>query len=193
MSRFHLVSPNRMVCQQCVLAAKKANSILFCIKSVQQIRAGERGTLVRCIWSAGSRSGPLRYWRAWNICPLGKGWEKWNCLAWRGESSGRAGKSHQCISICEGRVQIRQTQALLSGGLQHEAMGTSWNTGGSPWTLENTFSWWGWLSTGTVCPGRFGVTTLGDFQKASGHIPGSRKHCLSWGPGPDNLQTFLPI
>ena len=34
------------------------------------------------------------------------------------------------------------------------AMGTNWNTGGSLWTSGNTFSLWGWSSTGTSCPER---------------------------------------
>lgn len=86
-----------MLCQQCVLAAKEANSILFCIRSVQQIKGGDRAAQAWCIRSTGSRSGPPRYWRAWNISPLRKGWEKWNCLAWREESWGEA--SSVCINM----------------------------------------------------------------------------------------------
>ena len=36
-----------------------------------------------------------------------------------------------------------------------DTVGTDRNTGGSLWTSGNTFSLWGWLSTGTGCPGKW--------------------------------------
>ena len=76
-----------------------------------------------------------------------------------------------------------------------EAMGTNWNTGGSLWTSGNTFSLWGWWSTGTGCPGRLWSLHPWRYSKAiwtwswamrSGHP------CLSRGFGPGALQRSPP-
>lgn len=48
-----------------------------------------------------------------------------------------------------------------------EAKGTNRNTG-SVWTSGNTFSLWGWPSTGVGCK----VSLLGDILKMSEHRPG---------------------
>ena len=63
--------------------------------------------------------------------------------------------------------------ALFRGAPWQDQRQWAWNTGGSLWTSGNTFSLWGWLSTGTGCPERCVESLLlGYIQNPSGHGPG---------------------
>lgn len=53
------------------------------------------------------------------------------------------------------REHVKRTEpgsAQWYSTMGQEAMGKTWNIGGSLWTLEITLSLWGWQSTGTCCP-----------------------------------------
>lgn len=65
------------------------------------------------------------------------------------------------------------------------ATGANWNTGGSLSTSGNT-SLWGWLISGTGCPGD--IFKLGDTKKPSGH--GSNSPCWRKGPAVDIHQSL---
>ena len=55
--------------------------------------------------------GSKRWWRAWSISCMRKGWEPWGCSAWRREDAG----SHQCSSISKVWESSAWGQALFSG------------------------------------------------------------------------------
>lgn len=56
--------------------------------------------------------------------------------------------SYQCLQIPEGRVQREQSQAHFNGAQWQDQRQRPQRTSG------NTFSLWGWQSTGTGCPKR---------------------------------------
>ena len=110
-----------------------------------------------------------------------RGWESWDFSAWRRESS--EGISSTCTNTWR-----KSAQTGGAGSFQWcpvtgpEAMGTSWNIGGSLWISGNTFLLWGWLSTGTGCPERFWSLLPWGYSKAiwiRSWATGSRWPCLS--------------
>lgn len=62
-------------------------------------------------WKESSR-GPPRQTRAWSNSAVGRGWEGWDCSAWRTAGSGRL---QQCVWTPRGRLQRRRSQAPFSG------------------------------------------------------------------------------
>lgn len=52
------------------------------------------------------------WWRRdWSTSSVRKGWERWDCSAWKWEG---LGESHQCLYILERKVQRGQSLALFS-------------------------------------------------------------------------------
>ena len=89
--------------QQRALTAKKANSLLDCIR--ESIASRSRAlifslcsALVRHFWGPSTREtrtywsksseGLWRWSSDWSICRVRTGWESWDCSAWRREGSG---------------------------------------------------------------------------------------------------------
>ena len=57
---------------------------------------------------------PQKWLRDWIISPMRKGWERWDCSAWRRKDWG--GISPVYVNTCrKGRVQTRWRQAFFSG------------------------------------------------------------------------------
>ena len=68
-------------------------------------------------------------------------------------------------------------------------------TGSSVWTWRRTFSLWGWLSTGTGCPGRLWILLLWRYSKFTRMWSCAacfRWPCFSRGVGLDDPQRSLP-
>jgi len=192
-----MVDTRPNVSQQCALAAKGSDT-LSC-----QSQARWSFLSIKYWWShtssAVSSSGLLRktetwaYWResndglqgrlrVWSISLVRKGWDSWGCLAQRRYGSGG---SYQHVQVPEGRVQ----RGSVAGP---EAMGTTWNTGGSLWTSGKGFWQWGWLSTGTVAQGGCGV--FADIPKPSRQALGQPiLHGLTRAGGLDQMTSRGPF
>ena len=106
------------------------------------------------------------------------------------------GISSMCINTWRDGVKKTEPDSFQRCPVTgQEAMGTNWNTGGSPWTSGNTFSLWGWPSIGTGCPERLWSLCPWRYSEVVctwSWATGSRWLCLSRGIGPDDLWRPLP-
>ena len=92
-----------------------------------------------------SNEGPQWWWRDWRTSHKRKGWERWDCSAWRIEGSGKIWRENAR------RIEPSSFQCcLVIRGYQHKLKHSRF-----PLNIRKHFFFvWGWLNTGTGCPGR---------------------------------------
>lgn len=98
--------------------------------------------------------GPWKGLRPWSFYSLRTGWESWDCSVQRGEGS--QGTSPICANIWRESVEEMAPglfQYFPVTGQDTTSMNSA-SRGGTTWAPSNTFSLWGWPSTGMGCPGR---------------------------------------
>lgn len=199
--------------QQCALAARRAKSILSCTTKSTARRSVEGilalySALVRQAWSTASKSGlPSTretgiYWREtserpqrksidWSICHTRRGWESWDCSAWRREGSQRT------LSMCKNTWGRCKEDGRLfqwcpvTGGNGHKLnhMKFHWNKI-NHFLLWGWYNYWNWLFSEVV-----DSRSLGDTQNPTRHSagqPSAPDPAVSRGEGLDDLQRPLP-
>lgn len=116
---------------------------------------------------------------------MGRGWESWGCLCWRGE--GGRGTVPVCTDTWWGEWR-RGSQALLSGA-QRPGSGLAEMQEIPFKRKECFFPLWGWSNREAGC----GISILGDIRNPTAGHPA----CCGWpsseqGAGPDELWRCLP-
>ena len=114
-----------------------------------------------------SNKGPPRWWRDWSTSPVRRGWESWDCSAWRRGVLRRI-SSVSMNTWREGAMRTKPGSCQWRPVPGQEAVDTKWNTGGSLWTPENTSV----LCTGSGCPESLWGLLPRDLHKSPGHGPG---------------------
>lgn len=126
-------------------------------------------------------------------------YETWDCTTWRRLRRG----SHQCLQISEWRACRGQTQSLFRGQTQSFFSNAQWQYQ-RQWAqavhrwfclnIEDTFSMWEWLSTGTVSQRSCGVSIHRDILNAGGHGPSNQFYVTLLGTGSlDKITSRRPF
>jgi len=143
-----------------------------------------------------SNEGPPRWRRDWSVTAVRKGWESWDCSAWRREGAGDLFNVYN--HLYRG---CKEDRARLFSAVPSDRTRGKWaqtETQETPvWTSGNAFSLWGWPSTGTGCFREVMESLSSEvLKKSSRHSPGQLALCIhAWAGRLNNMTSsgpFLP-
>jgi len=112
-----------------------------------------------------SRRGLRIWWGTLSVYLMRKGWETWDCSAWRREDWGRIS---QHLEISEEWEESGWGQAFF---WWCPVMSTKWNTASSNWTWGKFSSFSGFQNTGTTTQKGCEALFFGDTQNLPGCFP----------------------
>lgn len=131
------------------------------------------------------REGPLRWLRVWDISPVRKGWETWDCWAWSEDSM------VLLMYINTARDGARKTEAgsfqlcPVTGGAPAEVQEVPVNIGNS-FPVRVTEHW-------HRLPEAMDAPSLEIPKSCLGMVLGKECCASSWGIGPDDLGRSLQV